>query len=70
MKLTFKGKTAVVTGASGGIGLECVKKLQKEGFFKVMKMKSTYEKPSEKKKRIRTENLKRIKKQQKLRKRY
>ena len=32
MKLTFKGKTAVVTGASGGIGLECVKKLQKEGF--------------------------------------
>lgn len=31
MKLTFKGKTAVVTGASGGIGLECVKKLQKEG---------------------------------------
>ena len=26
-----------------------------------MKMKSTYEKPSEKKKRIRTENIKRIK---------
>ena len=25
------------------------RKLQKEGFFKVMKMKSTYEKPSEKK---------------------
>ena len=33
-------------------------------------MKSTYEKPSEKKKRIKTENLKRIKKQQKLRNRY
>ena len=36
------------------------RKLQKEGFFKVMKMKSTYEKPSEKKKRIKTENLKRL----------
>ena len=46
------------------------RKLQKEGFFKVMKMKSTYEKPSEKKKRIKTENLKRVKKQQKLRNRY
>ena len=46
------------------------RKLQKEGFLKVMKMKSTYEKPSEKKKRIKTENLKRIKKQQKLRNRY
>ena len=46
------------------------RKLQKRGFFKVMKMKSTYEKPSEKKKRIKTENLKRIKKQQKLRNRY
>ena len=46
------------------------RKLQKEGFFKVMKMKSTYEKPSEKKKRIKTENLKRIKKQQKLRNRF
>ena len=42
------------------------RKLQKRGFFKVMKMKSTYEKPSEKKKKIKTENLKRIKKQQKL----
>ena len=46
------------------------KKIAKRRFFKVMKMKSTYEKPSEKKKRIRTENLKRIKKQQKLRNRY
>jgi|TARA_B100001094_G_scaffold109791_1_gene105771 small subunit ribosomal protein S21 len=35
-----------------------------------MKMKSTYEKPSEKKKRIKTENLKRIKKIQKLKKRF
>ena len=41
------------------------RKLQKEGFFKVMKMKSTYEKPSEKKKRVQTENIKRIKKLQK-----
>ena len=46
------------------------RKLQREGFFKVIKMKSNYEKPSEKKKRIKTENLKRIKKQQKLRNRY
>ena len=27
MKLTFKGKTAVVTGASGGMGLVTVEKL-------------------------------------------
>ena len=46
------------------------RKLQRDGFFKVIKLKNTYEKPSEKKKRIRTENLKRIKKQQKLRNRY
>ena len=46
------------------------RKLQRDGFFKVIKLKNTYEKPSEKKKRIRTENLKRIKKQQKLRSRY
>ena len=46
------------------------RKLQKEGFFKVKKMKSTYEKPSEKKKRVQTENLKRIKKLQKLKNRY
>ena len=50
--------------------LKRIKKLQKEGFFKVMKMKSTYEKPSEKKKRIQTENIKRIKKLQKLKNRY
>ena len=33
-------------------------------------MKSTYEKPSEKKKRIQTENLKRVKKFQKFKNRY
>ena len=31
MKLTFKGKSAIVTGACGGIGIECVKKLNKAG---------------------------------------
>ena len=31
MKLSFKGKTAVITGASGGIGIECVKKLNIAG---------------------------------------
>ena len=46
------------------------RKLQKEGFFKIIKMKSNYEKPSEKKKRIKTENLKRVKKLQKLRNRF
>ena len=46
------------------------RKLQKEGFFKVMKMKSTYEKPSERKKRVQTENIKWIKKLQKLKNRY
>ena len=33
-------------------------------------MKSNYEKPSEKKKRIKTENIKRIKKLQRLKSRY
>jgi len=45
------------------------RKLQKEGFFKVIKMKSTYEKPSERKKRITEENTKRVKKLQKLKNR-
>ncbi len=45
------------------------RKLQKEGFFKIIKMKSNYEKPSEKKKRIKLENLKRVKKFQRLRNR-
>ena len=38
------------------------KKLQREGFFKIIKLKNTYEKPSEKKKRIKQENIKRVKK--------
>ncbi|MDP6312634.1 MAG: 30S ribosomal protein S21 [Phycisphaerales bacterium] len=46
------------------------KKLQKEGFFKIIKMKSNYEKPSEKKKRIKLENAKRIKRSQRLRNRF
>ena len=45
------------------------RKLQREGFFKVVKMKSTYEKPSEKKKRILQENIKRVKKLNKLKNR-
>ena len=46
------------------------RKLQRDGFFKIVKLKNTYEKPSEKKKRVQTENLKRIKKLQKLKNRY
>jgi len=46
------------------------RKLQKEGFFRIMKMKSNYEKPSEKKKRIRIESVKRLKKFQRLRNRF
>ena len=42
------------------------RKLQKEGFFKIIKLKNTYEKPSEKKKRIKQENIKRAKKMRKL----
>ena len=38
------------------------RKLQRDGFFKVIKLKNTYEKPSEKKKRILQENIKRVKK--------
>ena len=45
------------------------RKLQRDGFFKVIKLKNNYEKPSEKKKRIRLENLKRVKKFQRLRNR-
>ena len=46
------------------------RKLQKEGFFKIIKMKSNYEKPSEKKKRILQENIKRVKKLNKLKNRF
>ena len=38
------------------------RKLQRDGFFKIIKLKNTYEKPSEKKKRIKQESIKRVKK--------
>ena len=43
------------------------KKLQREGFFRILKIKSNYEKPSERKKRERSENIKRAKKIQRIR---
>ena len=45
------------------------RKLQRDGFYKIIKLKNTYEKPSEKKKRIKLENIKRAKKIQKMRNR-
>tara|TARA_B100000886_G_scaffold219634_1_gene152531 strand:+ start:3872 stop:4018 length:147 start_codon:yes stop_codon:yes gene_type:complete len=42
------------------------KKLQKEGTFRTLKLKSHFEKPSEKKKREKEENIKRFKKLRKL----
>ena len=42
------------------------RKLQRVGFFKIIKLKNTYEKPSEKKKRIKQENIKRAKKIRKM----
>ena len=45
------------------------RKLQRDGFFKIIKLKNTYEKPSEKKKRLKQENIKRVKKFQKLKNR-
>ena len=36
MKLSFKGKSAVVTGACGGMGIECVKTLNKAGLKVLM----------------------------------
>ena len=45
------------------------RKLQRDGFFKVIKLKNTYEKPSEKKKRILQENIIRVKKLNKLKNR-
>ena len=45
------------------------RKLQKDVFYKIIKLKNTYEKPSEKKKRILQENIKRVKKLNKLRNR-
>ena len=46
------------------------RKLQRDGFFKIVKLKNTYEKPSEKKKRIKQENIKRVKKIRKLMNRF
>ena len=43
------------------------RKLQREGFFKILKIKSNYEKPSETKKRDKSENIKRVKKIQRIR---
>ena len=43
------------------------RKLQREGFFKILKIKSNYEKPSERKKRERQENIKRSKKIKRMR---
>ena len=43
------------------------RKLQREGFFKILKIKSNYEKPSERKKRERSENIKRAKKIERMR---
>ena len=45
------------------------RRLQRDGFFKIVKLKNTYEKPSEKKKKIKKENIKRTKKLQKLKNR-
>ena len=46
------------------------KKLQREGTFRLLKIKSTYEKPSEKKKRQLEDNLARVKKLRKLKARF
>ena len=46
------------------------RKLQREGFFRILKIKSNYEKPSERKKRERQENIKRSKKIQRMRNNY
>ena len=43
------------------------RKLQREGFFKILKIKSNYQKPSERKKREKQENIKRAKKIQRMR---
>ena len=43
------------------------RKLQREGFFRILKIRSNYEKPSERKKRERQENIKRSKKIQRIR---
>ena len=45
------------------------RKLQKDSFYKIIKLKNTYEKPSEKKKEFYKENIKRVKKLNKLKNR-
>ena len=45
------------------------KKMQREGVFREVKLRNCYEKPSEKKKRILQENIKRVKKLNKLKNR-
>ena len=45
------------------------RKLQRDGFYKIIKLKSNYEKPSERKKRILQENIKRVKKLNRLKNR-
>ena len=42
------------------------RKLQREGFFKILKIRSNYEKPSERKKREKQENIRRSKKIQRM----
>ena len=46
------------------------RKLQREGFFRILKIKSNYEKPSERKKRVKQENIKRAKKIQRMKNNY
>ena len=46
-----------------------VLKTSERWFFKIIKLKNNYEKPSEKKKRILQENIKRVKKLNKLKNR-
>ena len=46
------------------------KKTSARWFFKIIKLKNNYEKPSEKKKRIQQENIKRVKKLNKLKNRF
>jgi small subunit ribosomal protein S21 len=44
--------------------------LQREGVFRLLKIKSHFEKPSERKKREKDENTRRVKKLKKLKARY
>ena len=46
------------------------RKLQREGFFRILKIKSNYEKPSERKKREKQENIKRSRKIQRMKNNY